>query len=247
MKFPMKKTSFALSMVLMASALVLPLSVSAQQSPQLVVPTAPAASIEEYTSRLLGLNQITPRQNPQYKLGSTALNHRLLDQNRRGLGEVTDITLGEGGSLKSIEADVMATGFDQTLVFDVVAYNVTSDSDAFSVTMTRDQVQDNLPDLMAQMDTAAGEDGGQPITVKSLIGARVQTSKGTQIAVVDDVLIQEQRKVAAALLITLMGGAGRTTVAVPYMDAKIDRRGSKATVEVSEEQARVISNYAKKR
>lgn len=232
--------------LLLSSGLVLPVPVQAQQAPQLVVPAAPAGTPEEYTSRVLMLNQISPRQNPQYKLGTSALNHRLLDQNRRSLGEVTDITLGEAGQMKSIEADVMATGFDQTLVFDVVAYNVTSDSDAFSVTMTRDQVQDNLPDLMAQMDTAAGE-GDQPISVKSLIGARVQTSRGTQVAVVDDVLIQEQRKVAAALLLTLMGGSGRTTIAVPYVDAKISRTGNKATVELSEEQARVIGSYAKKR
>lgn len=210
-------------------------------------PAVPTATIEEYTSRVLALNQISPKQNPQYRLGTKVLSHRLIDQNRRGLGDVTDITLGAGGNLKSIEADIIATGFDQNLSFDVIAYNVSPESDAYSVTLTRDQIENNIPEFMANIATAAGDTVNQPITVKSLIGGRVQTNKGDQVAVVNDVLIDEKRKTAVALLLTLMGGSGRTTIAVPYADARIERLGSKATIELSEEQARVVNNFAHKK
>lgn len=206
-----------------------------------------APTIEEYTSRVLALNQISPKQNPQYQLGTKVLSRRLIDQNRRGLGDVTDIALGAGGALKSVEANVVATGFDQDLSFDVTAYNVNPESDAYSVTLTRDQIENNIPEFMANIATAAGDTVNQPITVKSLIGGRVQTNKGNQVAVVNDVLIDEKRKAAVALLLTLMGGSGRTTIAVPYADAKIERLGSKSTIELSEEQARVVNNFAHKK
>ncbi len=228
-----------------AYALISPASASSDPVSQ---DEAPAASgIEDYTSRLLMLNQLPPRQNPAFKLGTRALNHRLIDQNRRGLGKVTDITIGQGGRLTSSQADIIATGFDQNLTFDVTAYNVTSESDVYSVTLTREQVQDNIPEFLAGIETAAGDDPAESVTLTSLVGARVQTSQGNQIAIVEDVLIEEKRKMAVALLLTLMGGSGKSTVAIPYSDARIGRVGSKATVEITEEQSRVVRAFAKKR
>lgn len=241
--------------LLMACALLVPDAVQAQEMPVMPVIEAPAEvapvtatqqDIQGYTSRLLVLNQISPKQNPQYKRGTKALSYRLIDQNRRGLGEITDITIGEGGKLLAIEADVMASGFDQSMSFDVTSYNVSPESDAYTVTLTRKQVQNNIPQFLAGIETAAGERAGQPITVKSLVGGRVQTDKGNQIALVNDVLIDEKKRAAVALILTLIGGGGRTTVAIPYADAKIDRVGSKATVELSEEQAQIVRNFAKK-
>lgn len=247
-------TKMTLSALLLTCGLLVPVAASAQEMPAMpVIGAAPQAAVtaqptvQEYTSRVLSLNQVSPHQNPQYKMGTKALSNRLIDQNRRGLGKVTDITIGEGGNLSSIQADVMATGFDQNLSFDVTAYNVSPESDAYSVTLTRDQVQKNIPEFLAGIETAAGDTVNQPITVKSLVGGRVQTNKGNQIAVVKDVMIDEQKKKAVALLLTLMGGTGRATIAVPYADARIDRVGSKATVELTEEQARVVSNFVKKK
>ena len=42
---------------------------------------------------MLQLNQINPAQNPLYTLGSRAISFRLLDQNRRALGKLSDIRL----------------------------------------------------------------------------------------------------------------------------------------------------------
>lgn len=241
------------TILLMTCLTMLPAIAEAQElqiEPMKTVTTAPVPdtpSVQEYTSRVLALNQIDARQNPQFTLASKALSNRLLDQNRRALGKVQDISLNADGTLKAVEADVIATGFDQTLTFDVVAYNVTPETDAYSVTLTREQVENNIPEFLAGMDTASGEEGGQPITVQSLIGARVQTDKGTQVGIVDDVAISDQRKAAVALILTLMGGGGRTTIAVPYKDARIDRLGNKATVEISEDQAKVVSSFARKR
>jgi sporulation protein YlmC with PRC-barrel domain len=215
-------------------------------APSVSAPATSGVSIQDYTSRVLALNQVSPAQNPQYRRGTKALSNRLIDQNRRGLGSITDITIGEGGKLLSIEASVMASGFNESMTFDVASYNVNAESDAYTVTLTRKQVQRNTAQFLAGIETAAGDEVMQPITVKSLVGGRVQTNKGNQIAVVNDVLIDEKRKAAVALLLTLMSGSGRTTIAVPYADAKIERVGNKATVELTEDQARIISQFAKK-
>lgn len=210
-------------------------------------PVVPADNLQSYTAQILKLNQIPPAQNPQYSMGSKVSSFRLLDSNRRALGKINDITLGADGSMQSVQADVLSTGFDQELSFGVVAHNVTPESDAYSVTLTRDQVEENLPEFLAATESAAGEDGTAPVTVQSLIGARVQTGRGSQVAMVDDVVIDDQQKMAVALLLTLMGGTGHATIAVPYRDAKITRNGQKATVEISDEQAKIVSNYALKR
>ena len=237
-------------LALFACVLLLPHAASAANEPgpgvQAVAPAA-SDSIQAYTSQLLQLNQIAPAQNPLYTLGSRAISFRLLDQNRRALGKINDITIGANGVLESIQADVISTGFYQELNFGVIAHNVTPESDAYSVTLTRDQVEDNLPEFLAMTETAAGEEGGGPITIQSLIGARVQSPKTGQIAIVDDVMIDDQQKMAVALLLTLVGGSGQTTIAVPYRSAKISRVGQKAAVELSDEQAKVVTNYAPKR
>jgi len=237
-------------LALLACVLLLPTAAIAADEPgpgvQAVTPTT-SESIQAYTSQLLQLNQINPAQNPLYTLGSRAISFRLLDQNRRALGKLSDITIGAGGALESVQAQIMSTGFDQELNFGVVAHNVTPESDAYSVTLTRDQVEDNLPGFLAATESAAGDDDNGPITVQSLIGARVQNAKGSQIAIVDDVMIDDQQKMAVALLLTLMGGSGQTTIAVPYRSAKVARTGPKATVELTDEQARVVTNYAPKR
>lgn len=213
-------------------------------SAALLLLTSPAMAADaDFTAQMLRLNQVDPARNPSYTLGSRATTYRLLDQNRRALGKISDITIGDGGALKSVQAEVIAPGFDDELTFDMAAYDVTPESDAYSVTLTRDQVQDNLSDFLAATESAAGEEGG-PVTVQSLIGARVQTRSGSQVGLVDDVVIDDQRKVAVALLLTLMGGNGnRTTVAVPYGSAKIARSGQKANVELSDAQARIVGNY----
>ena len=107
---------------LLTFAFMLPcLTASAQDTSQETPVKASEASIADYTSRVLNLNKIKPSQNPQYTLGSRAISYRLLDQNRRGLGKVNDITIGENGTLESIEAEIIATGFNEVLTFDITA------------------------------------------------------------------------------------------------------------------------------
>ncbi len=199
-----------------------------------------------FTSAVLELNKTDPAQNPQYKLISRVTDFRLLDQNRRTLGKVTDVTFDQKGQMTSVQADVTATGFPQALSFDVAAYNIVAESDAFSVALTRDQVQESIPSLLSDIATAAGEGDGQPITASSLIGASVKTNKGDTVGRVDNVLIDERRKVAVALLLTLVGSGGQTTVAIPYEAPKIERHNVRASVEITEDQAKIASVYARR-
>ena len=207
---------------------------------------APQTNDPAFTSAVLELNKVNPAQNPQYRLVSRVTDFRLLDQNRRTLGKVTDVTFDQNGQMIAVEADVTATGFQQTLSFDVAAYNVTPESDAFTVALTRDQVQDSLPSLLGGIETAAGEGDGEPITAKSLIGASVKTTKGDTVGRVNNVLIDERRKVAVALLLTLASGSGQSTVAIPYQAPKIERHNVRASVEITEDQAKIATAYAKR-
>ncbi len=219
----------------------------------LILGSAPAKAADSpqtndpaFTSAVLELNKVNPVQNPQYKLASRVTDSRLLDQNRRTLGKVTDVTFDQQGKMTSVQADVTATGFQQSLSFDVAAYNVAAESDILTVGLTRDQVQNSLPALLGQIDTAAGEGEGQPITARSLIGASVKTPKGDTIGRVDNVLIDERRKIAVALLLTLASGSGQSTVAIPYQAPKIERHNVRASVEVTEDQAKIASAYARR-
>lgn len=204
----------------------------------------PQVSDAAFTSAVLELNKTRPGQNPQYKMLSRMTDFRLLDKNRRTLGKVTDVTFNENGSMASVQADVTATGFSQSLSFDVEAYNVTAESDAFSVAMSRDQVQSSLPALLDQIATAAGD--SQPVTARSLIGASVKTDKGATVGRVSNVLIDERRKVAVALLLTLVGGSGQSTVAIPYEAPKIERHNVRADIQLTESQAKIASTYARR-
>lgn len=208
---------------------------------------AEAVSDAEFTSGVLDLNQSPPEQDPRYGLATRLTTLRLLDQNRRSLGRVNNLLLGKDGNIVSIDAEVSATGFDESLNFAAVPYNLGVESDAFTVALTREQVQDNLPELLQAIETAAGEGADQPVSVKALLGARVATPAGKGVGRIKDILFDTQKKIAVALLVTLSGGSGQAIVAIPYKAVKIGVNDARSVVELTEAQAKIAAAYARRK
>lgn len=230
------------------SLVLLSLPASAQQAP--ITPQPALDTIqrpivnEAYTAALLDLNRTKASQR-KFAEGEDILKRRLLDKNNRTIGRIDDVAIGPDGKLQTIMAD-MSGGFSQTMAFNVQSYVVDPTPDTFTIALDKDQIQQNQAQLLAQVETAAGE---APVaTLRNLRGSDVRDTSGRLVGQVRDVLIDDISQQTAALLTAVQIGNNRgATIAIPYDPTAIAANGNKITVNVTPEQADTIASLPRRR
>lgn len=208
-----------------------------------VAADAPSFDKAAYTARFLELNKIDPMKNTKLTAASALLRNRVLDTNMHNLGRIEDITVSaQDGSLQDIITEITAGDFRETLPLNVSLYNINLGSGAFTTSVNIEQLQNNQAELMANLETAAGDEAPNP-TLKNIMKADVKDSAGKRIGKVENVLINDRQKMVAALVIAMMGG-GSSYVAVPYDAKNIKQNGGKTTIELTQDQAKIVADYA---
>lgn len=199
-----------------------------------------------YTSVLLELNRVRPDQNPALITGKKQLNARIIDKNQRTIGKVEDIVVAPNGKFETIMTRIDISGFRERVGFDVTSYIVAPTPGTFTVSLDKTQLKQNLPQLMASLNTASGESG--PFTISSLQNGSLYKQDGNPIAKVKDVLIDNKSLQIVSLLVTMSSGTNRGgTIAVPYEAASAKLEGSRAVLTVTDAQAQIMSSMATKR
>ena len=201
---------------------------------------------DAYTATLLELNRIRPDQNPAYTPGKQQVNARILDKKLSTIGKVEDIVVAPNGKYETILANINATGFREDIALDVVSYVTKPTPDTFTVSLDKDQLKQNMSQLMAATNTASGESG--PFTMKSLQNAEVIKQDGTPIAKVKDVLVDNKAMQIVSLLVTINSGSTRgKTIAIPYEAANARLENGKAILTVTDAQASTMQSMATRR
>lgn len=208
-----------------------------------VMAHAQAMTNDVYTATVLDLNRINPAQNPSYDLGRHVLERRMLDKNLRTIGDVDDIALAPDGKFQSIVSTINTTGFREEVSFNVESYVVEPTPNTFTIAMDKNQIKESMPQLLSGIETAAGEEG--PLMLSSFPGAPIYKSDRTMVAKVKDTLVSTDDNKLVALLITVTSGPNRgRTIAVPYEAALVAKTGATAELNVTDEQANIISTMA---
>lgn len=209
---------------------------------------APLASaqdigIDVYKAALLDLNRSPITQNPTFSTGRDVLSRRLLDKNQKTIGKIEDIILSPDGRFQTIEANINTGGFRENVSFDVQSYVVDPTISSFTVAMDKAQINDNMPQFLAGIETAAGEEA--PLTLNQLRGANILDPKKNSIAKVQDALVRDNANQVEALLIKVSLGKNRgTTMAIPYEAAEVISNGPRVDLVLVEEQALAITSLA---
>ncbi len=214
-------------------------------------PSAQAATINEpvYTSQFLTLNKIPPLKNTKYIPITQMLGKRMMDSNMKGVGEVEDIAFWPvNGKLDYITTKIDTVGFRETVDLNIAQYNINYLTNLYTIDMTGKQIEQNIAGIMANIESASGDGIEQPVSAKQMLQSNV-IADGKKIGRVENVLIDNREKAVAALVIALVSGSGApdAVVALPYNPDNFVQDGVSTTVQLSKEEAAIISNYGRKR
>lgn len=206
---------------------------------------APSA-VQNFTTRMIEINALPPLQNPQFSKASDFTGRRITDKTNRVIGSTTDLLVGQDGQVETIVATLDQVGIGaQTLFFDTATLPVTAKADSYALPFHRDDIRKNLPDLLAGISTAAGNDGS--FSVVKMAGAAFSGSDGTRIGTIETALFNDSARQIVALAVRNIPGANGHVVAVPYdRTFSIESDFGALRVVAPADFAAAVSDYARK-
>ena len=203
-----------------------------------------AQSYSQTVESIARLNDYKPLQNPALERGSELLGHKVIDGKNRVIGEVRDIIVQPNGGIQflNVEFNRLQLG---TLSLNYRQMGIKPASNGFAMALDDSQVESLYPTLLAEMETAAGEEDLQ--SVKNMIGAKVKAENGRMIGTVDDVLFNSGATRVEAVYVGLKSGLLRGEhVAIPFGRSMVFKgREGFETIVVNNDVADAALEYAK--
>ena len=208
------------------------------------IPAAFAQDYSRYLEAVTQLNRINPLQNPEYESADKILKRRILDRKNKVIGQVKDVIINDNGSLASLEVDFDRLRLEGEVFVNYRDMGVRPATNSYMISFADEQIEDMYPTLLAEMETASGEDE-DAFSLRRLLGASVKAYDGRKLGVVEDVLFSANGGRAEALYISLKGYNLRgETLAIPLSMAEIEDRGFGKGIVLGDEQADAIIDYA---
>lgn len=163
-------------------------------------------------------NQADPTQNKDFERGSRLLSGKILDSQGRTLGKVSDIQLDRSGSLQAVDASLNRLGgHSADLPLDSSTLPLKATQGNYQLSQNANQVRSLLPQLLANVESAAGPGLGDSVSVQKLIGGSVFSEKGPRIGTVEDVMFSYGGGRAHSLLLRVdYKAVSGKRVAVPF-------------------------------
>lgn len=208
-----------------------------------------AQSMIEYNRTMVDLrdiNRVDPLQNPGLEHYEDIMDRGVMDSTSKVMGDVRNIVINQDGSIASIEAELDRMHMFTNLYLNFNDMDIRGANNAYVVGFSSDQIEAMVPELMANIESAAGPSGA--FSAASLIGQRVTAEDGRIIGAVDNILFSEYGDRAEALYIAVKASGLRGRgVAVPFGSVRYFPMGNKTQVSVSKAQANAIIDTAKQR
>ncbi|MFP4313119.1 MAG: PRC-barrel domain-containing protein [Alphaproteobacteria bacterium] len=202
-----------------------------------------AQGLNPFLEVLNDYNEIKPKQNPHWERSSETMKSRILDNKNKVIGELNDIILTPSGAIAflNVELDRLQLG-DVFLNYNEMAINASARS--YALGYEDDQIEEFYPQLLANIETAAGDDNDR-IGVDNLIGSDVTDESGRRIAKVEEVMFSDSGQRAEALLLRVNYKSVRgENVAIPFSSFEYIQDGSRFDVRITQEQADTVLQFA---
>lgn len=159
-------------------------------------------------------NRLDPMQYPYYEPIERVIDRTVLDNSNKTVGEVRDVIINTNGSISSLGVEFDRLQMPGTVP---ISYSEMIDrpaDDAYYMRVNDDFLSERYPEILANIATAAG--ASDQISVKSLIGAPVESLDGRRLGKVENVLFSDNGGRVDSLYIKLSLGMFRgDTIAIP--------------------------------
>lgn len=222
---------FAVSMMLL---ILLPQTAQAQNNPY-----------NQFLKALGEVNRIDPKQNPEYETSENILKRKMVDNTNKVVGEVQDVILNGNGAVSALAVDFDRIHLSNEVYLNYRDMDIEPAGKGYELGFRADQIKEMYPDLLANIESAAGDDADN-FSLKKMIGAPVRRPDGTNLGTIENVMFGSEGSWAEALYISLSGGNLRgRTIAIPYGLVEFRNRGDRPEVVVSKEQGDAIVNYVR--
>lgn len=206
-----------------------------------------AAALAAFKTQMREMNKLDPAQNQAYLKPEQFFNYKIQDNTSRSIGKVDDLLINDTGRIETIVAEFNAlTLRGQPVFLDNKPTSITVRSGAYQLPFHRDDLEAQMPEMLANIASAAGEDG--TLSVRSLTGRNIVTGPNNRrVATVKSAIIDQNARRVIGLLLTGLAGTSRSgTIAVPYTrDIEVDRGNARKNLRVSEELASAMETFSK--
>ena len=203
---------------------------------------------QQYLQELQEINARNPARSSQYEDLANIRDDKILDSTNRVVGEVNDILLSQQGNIEYMNIDFNRLKLGTDSLF--MAYGragMRPVSNGYKMTLSDDDIRTQLPTILAQTASAAGDD--QDIYSASKIpGAPVFAQNGAQLGVVKKVLFEGQGRYAELLYIDYNHKRTRgRDMAIRFNDARFDASGNALRINVPVALAEAMEDFALRR
>lgn len=200
-----------------------------------------------FLEQISEINRFQVTQRPEHERGTVLLDRTIEDSTNRVVGEIDDIVLSPNGSITALSTKFDRLRLNAPVFVNYREFRVQPVSSGYRMsTMTDDRIEELYPELLASIETAAG-DADSDFGVKSLIGSTIESTDGRRLGKVEDVLFRSLGSRADLLYVSMSYGTLRgRELAVPFEVVEYKTAGGRTVAIVDEDQADAMIDYAKR-
>ena len=166
--------------------------------------------------QLSALNRIDPMQNPEFETADDIVGRKIIDRKNKVIGNVDDVIINQNGTISSIQTELDRLRLGDDINLNYRTLRIRSISNAYALNMDSDEIAELYPQLLANMETASG-DNADTFSTRKLIGATLRSKDGRKLGKVDSILFSSNGGLASAVYADMSYGTLRgEKLAVPF-------------------------------
>lgn len=196
---------------------------------------------------LAQMNRIDPLQNTRLRQATQIQNSNIQDEQNKVIGHVRDMILAKDGAIHSISIEFDSQHLPTEVYFSYDSKDIISYSDGYGLNMSEERIQSIYPELLANIETAAGDSSMDRYSMNTLVGAQIKKENGEKLGKVENIMFNKEGTQARGLFISMTRqGMRGETLSIPF-DAVSVKPGTsiKPTLMVSNEKAQNIIDFVK--
>ncbi len=225
---------------LMMIAVVMSLSVSLPPSVQ----AATKSEVIAFQSELSDLNRLKPLQNPRHELAHEILDGKLIDRENKVIGGVGDILVSAEGDVLTLYSDLDRLRLGSGVFLNYADMDMVHVSNGYKVGMSSDELTTAFPELLANIETAAGDGGA--ISVKNILGLGVYGEQGVKLGQIGEILFDQAKSHIRGIYLSVSYKTVRNHgVAIPFNSLKFEQKNGSTVAVMDQDYADGIVKYVK--
>lgn len=205
---------------------------------------ASQSEVIQFKSELRDMNRIKPLQNPRHELLGDVLDGNLIDSESKVIGEIEDTLIDEDGKISAVYVVFDRLRLGNGVFLNYENFGVASVSNGYKIGMHADDVEATYPELLANIETAAGAEG--VTSARTITGRDVINTKGIKIGKISDILFDHSGEYVRGLHINVNYKTIRDEgVAVPFDSVQFTQKYGRPVAVIDKDFSDLIVRHVK--